>query len=322
MKDFPLITIGVLCYNTGEFVVESLDCIKRQNYPNVEIIIIDDCSTDGISVDLVQKYIENNHLQCSFIRQKENKGISYNLNEIIEKTNSISKYLVLLGDDLWDDDFLRKSAEILEQSDENEILLYSDVRMMDYDTKEIIDETNSMTIHPNSENSQRLFSEHKGDLYKLKNKDLMEFLFETNPIYPIGMMLKTQPFKKAGGYCNKYFFEDYPTWFKLAKQGFDFLYYHKTLTTYVRHGKNISNIRNNEIRQVNRALTIENIAYCNRLYTLKKIVPQLIYNHGGEGWFSLAKIKFALHLMLQNKKIFPAIVSNIIDKVFKIERTY
>ncbi|MBK9793339.1 MAG: glycosyltransferase family 2 protein [Sphingobacteriales bacterium] len=120
-----------------KFVVESLDCIKKQHYPNLEIIIIDDCSTDGFSADLVQKYIDEQQLNCNYIRRKENKGISNNLNEIIRLSNLNSKYLVLLGDDLWDDNFLHTSVEILEKSNENEILVYSNLRQMDYESKEI-----------------------------------------------------------------------------------------------------------------------------------------------------------------------------------------
>lgn len=322
MKDYPLVTVGVLCYNTGKFVVESLDCIKKQYYPNLEIIIIDDCSTDGFSADLVQKYIDEQQLNCNYIRRKENKGISNNLNEIIRLSNLNSKYLVLLGDDLWDDNFLHTSVALLEKSSENEILLYSDVRIMQYETKEIVHESNSKNMHPDSENNKKLFQYREDDLYHLKHNDLLEFLFETNPIYAIGIMFKTRLFIKAGGFCDKYFYEDYPTWFKLTILGYDFLYYNKTLTTYVRHGANISNVRNKEVTDVMSLLKIENIARCRRLYTLKKVVPQLIYNYQTEGWFSYEKLKFTLLLIFRNPRIIIALISNITDKLFKIKRTY
>lgn len=322
MKTYPLVTIGVLCYNTGRLVVESMECIPKQQYPNLEIIIVDDCSTDGISAGLIQKYIDTQQLNCVFIRNKENKGISRNMNYIIDKASPESKYLTFLCDDLWDDNFLNTLVEILEQSNENEIFVYSDVRMMDYNTKEITGITDSIAIHPNSENAQRLFSRNKGSLYTLYNKEFIEFLFETNPIYPIGMLHKTSLLKKEGGFCTNYFFEDYPTWFKFAKLGYDFLYYHEALTRYVRHGNNISILRNIEIKKVNGQLIIENISYCNRIYTLKKIVPQIIYNYDTAGWFSFIKIKFIIQLISKNKKIVFALISNSIDKIFKIKRSY
>lgn len=322
MKAYPLVTIGVLCYNTGKFVVESMECIPKQHYPNIEIIIVDDCSTDGVSADIIQKHIDTHQLDCVFIRNTENKGISHNMNYIIEKASTESKYLTFLCDDLWDDKLLHTLVEILEKSKENELFVYSDVRMMDYNTKEITGITDSTAIHSNSENSQRLFSHNTGSLFTLPNKEFIEFLFETNPIYPIGMLYKTPFLKNEGGICSNYFFEDYPTWFKFASLGYDFLYYHEALSNYVRHGNNMSIQRNKEIKEVNRQLTIEFISYCNRIYTLKKIVPQLIYNYGEEGWVSLKKLRFAFQLISKNKKIIIAIISNSIDKVFKIKRVY
>lgn len=322
MSDYPLVTIGTLCYNSGRYVVESLECVKKQNYPNIELIIIDDCSTDKVSADLIQNYIDEHKIKCTYIRRTQNKGILYNLKEINEKASDKSKYLAFLSDDLWDDNFLHTSVALLEKSSENEIMLYSDVRIMQYETKEIVHESNSKNMHPDSENNKKLFQYREDDLYHLKHNDLLEFLFETNPIYAIGIMFKTRLFIKAGGFCDKYFYEDYPTWFKLTILGYDFLYYNKTLTTYVRHGANISNIRNKEVTDVMSLLKIENIARCKRLYTLKKVAPQLIYNYQTEGWFSYEKLKFTLLLIFRNPRIIIALISNITDKLFKIKRTY
>lgn len=315
MKQHPLVTIGILSYNTGKLVVESMGCIPKQQYPNLEIIIIDDCSSDGVSADLIQKHIDAQQLNCLFIRNNENKGISHNLNEIVKRASNDSKYLVLLGDDLWDDDFLRSSIDIMENSAPNEIMLYSDVRLMYYDTKEVFFESDSTTIHPESENSQKLFSHCVNDVYHLNNSDFLEFLFETNPIFAIGVVYKTALMKREGGFCTNYFFEDYPTWFKFAKAGYDFLYYHKTLTTYVRHGKNLTYTKGKEILDVIDRLKIENIAYCKQPYTLKKVVPQLLYNYPQPGWVSFAKFKLLLILVFRNKRIIPILFSLLWSKI-------
>ena len=41
-KSAPLVTIAVITYNSGEFVVETLESIKRQTYPNIELIVSDE----------------------------------------------------------------------------------------------------------------------------------------------------------------------------------------------------------------------------------------------------------------------------------------
>lgn len=315
MKDYPLVTVGVLCYNTGKFVVESLDCIKKQHYPNLEIIIIDDCSTDGFSADLVQKYIDEQQLNCNYIRRKENKGISKNLNEIVAISSLNSKYLVLLGDDLWDDNFLHTSVEILEKSKENEILLYSSSRQMDYDSKEIINIIGPFyTCNTTTTNFKNLFNEPDHLLYRLQNKHLLECLFETNMMCAIGVVIKLAPFKKSGGFCDNYIIEDYPTWFKLAREGFDFLFYNKTLTTYVMHGSNMSLTKREQIRQINLQLKIDNIKYCSRIETLNQFVPIAVYSVD-EKRFSLKKIFFALKLASKNYRVILSLLSYFFKKL-------
>lgn len=314
MKAYPLVTIGTLCYNSGKYVVESLDCIKKQNYPSIELIIIDDCSTDGFSADLVQQYIDKNNIACTFIRRTKNKGILYNLKEIVNIANPESKYLTFLSDDLWDDEFLITSIQILENSHENEILTYCNSRQMNYgnnEIKNIIGPFN--TCNTSSSNFKNLFNKHHNQLYTLQNKYLLECLFETNMICAIGVVIKVAPFKKSGGFCDNYIIEDYPTWFKLAREGFDFLFYNKTLTTYVMHGSNMSLTQQEEIRQINLQLKIDNIKYCHRIQTLNQFVPSAIYNVDSRK-ISLKKIFFALRLISKNFKVILSLLIYFLKK--------
>lgn len=315
MENYPLVTIGTLCYNTGKYVVESLECIKRQNYPNIELIIIDDCSTDNFSTNYIQKYIAENNLQYTFICRNENKGILYNLKEIVNKASDESKYLTFLSDDLWDDNFLHSNVEMLEKSAENDILIYSNTRQLDYETKEI-----KNTIGPfhscdtTTSNFKNLFNNHDGLLYRLKNKYLLECLFETNMVCTIGIVIKISPFKKLDGFCNKYIIEDYPTWFNLAKAGFDFLFYNSILTTYVMHGNNMSLTKQEEIKQINLQLKIDNIKYCTRVETLNQFVPIAIHRVD-ENRITIKKIFFGLKLISENYKVILSLLSYFSKKI-------
>ena len=42
----PLVSIVVLTYNSSDYVLETLDSIKCQDYPNLELIVSDDGSND------------------------------------------------------------------------------------------------------------------------------------------------------------------------------------------------------------------------------------------------------------------------------------
>ncbi|MEE1317136.1 MAG: glycosyltransferase, partial [Prevotella sp.] len=43
----PLITILTPAYNAERFICRCLDSLTAQTYPHIEIIVVDDCSTDA-----------------------------------------------------------------------------------------------------------------------------------------------------------------------------------------------------------------------------------------------------------------------------------
>jgi glycosyltransferase involved in cell wall biosynthesis len=53
--DYPKISVIIHCFNRENFIEETLDSVIKQNYPNVELIVIDDNSTDK-SWDIIQRY--------------------------------------------------------------------------------------------------------------------------------------------------------------------------------------------------------------------------------------------------------------------------
>lgn len=55
-QNYPLITIGVSTYNRKDYLQQSLDSLLVQSYPNCEIIVIDDGSSDGTDEMMREKY--------------------------------------------------------------------------------------------------------------------------------------------------------------------------------------------------------------------------------------------------------------------------
>src|SRR6188474_3378131 len=97
-KSLPLVTVFSLVYNTGKYVIEAIESVKANNYPNIQHIIIDDCSYDGVSTELVSDWIKENNYNCTFIKHEKNQGICRTLNEILRLAKG--KYIFGVSDDL------------------------------------------------------------------------------------------------------------------------------------------------------------------------------------------------------------------------------
>lgn len=66
----PLVSIIIPVYNDGEFIARSLHTALAQSLKNIEIICVDDCSTDN-SVEVIKKFIKKD-MRVRLVKQKEN----------------------------------------------------------------------------------------------------------------------------------------------------------------------------------------------------------------------------------------------------------
>jgi len=96
----PLISVVVLTYNSSDYIIETLESIKNQDYPNLEIIVSDDGSVDR-TCPIVSDWIENNKdlfKRALLIKSFKNRGICHNYNQGV--FNSQGVYIKTIdGDD-------------------------------------------------------------------------------------------------------------------------------------------------------------------------------------------------------------------------------
>ena len=78
----PLVSIICLCYNHAPFLKEALDSVLAQTYSNLEILVVDDVSTDN-SVEVIQGYVHR-FPEIRFIRHTKNKGNCASFNEAFQ----------------------------------------------------------------------------------------------------------------------------------------------------------------------------------------------------------------------------------------------
>jgi len=79
MKKNPLVSVVITCYNYEKYVGESIESVLNQDYENIELIIINDGSTDG-SDFVIRSYKKDN--QLTYI-SRANKGIVATRNQAL-----------------------------------------------------------------------------------------------------------------------------------------------------------------------------------------------------------------------------------------------
>lgn len=78
----PLVSVIVVTYNSSKYVLETLDSVKEQTYPHLELIITDDSSTDD-TVSICEKWLETHKMRfcdARLLTSNCNTGITANRN--------------------------------------------------------------------------------------------------------------------------------------------------------------------------------------------------------------------------------------------------
>jgi len=96
LKLDSLVTIGVTNYNSEKYIRDFLDSLVSQTYKNIEVIIVDDCSTDG-SPEIIKEYAKK-YDYIKLIEHETNKGCpDYGRDEILSVAKG--KYLIFFDSD-------------------------------------------------------------------------------------------------------------------------------------------------------------------------------------------------------------------------------
>lgn len=132
-KQVPLVSVAIITYNQKDFLYECIESILEQDYPNFEIVIADDASTDGTQ-DMLREY--NRKYPGKFVLKlaKRNQGITANSNAAHFACSG--KYVAWMGgDDLMLPRKLSKQVIFLENNPQCTIC-YHDLDVFDSKTKQ------------------------------------------------------------------------------------------------------------------------------------------------------------------------------------------
>lgn len=103
----PLVTIGIPTYNRADGNLPlAIDCALAQTYPNLEVVVSDNCSTDHTPALLSQV----TDPRFRYVRQETNLGANGNFNACLQTAKG-DYFLLFHDDDLVDPDFVSTCME-------------------------------------------------------------------------------------------------------------------------------------------------------------------------------------------------------------------
>lgn len=218
--DTPLVSVLVSCFNYAQYVESALLSILSQDYPNFELIVVDDGSEDG-SEHVIRRVIEQAGKdtlarRIEFVRQ-ENQGVSAALNTALSSARG--KYIATFdADDVMPPGRLKLQVDYLEKEPLVGCVGGQAVRIDD-----------------------------KGKLLPKKDKKRKVCRYEFSQALAMALvvgggvaMYRREAMDAAGGYDPAIKIQDFQMTLKVARAGFFIDVLPDVVTFYRKHGDSLS----------------------------------------------------------------------------------
>lgn len=188
------VSVIIPTYNVENYIEESIYSIINQTYKNIEIIVVDDCSTDKTYEKLME--IQKLDKRLIVLRNEKNSKICYSLNRALQ--HATGEYIVRMdGDDISELDRIEKQIIYLKE--------HSDVDLVGVGTINIDENGNEI--------SRTSYSEDFNILKKISKY--------ASPVLHI-WMAKKNVYDKLNGYREMPYVEDYDFLLRMITSGYKF----------------------------------------------------------------------------------------------------
>ena len=210
-----LVSVIIPTYNRKSTLKRAIDSVLNQTYQNFEIVIVDDCSTDGTG-EFINSYSDNRILYYKNEKNmggaaSRNVGLGYSHGEIIAFLDS---------DNEWKDEYLEKRLGVIAEGYD-----------FTFGRIEIIEENGNCVVLP-VENASILNNFN----------ELMDTILEHNVVDTNGVVMKRICYESCGGFSNnlkKY--QDWDYFMKiLGSQKFNYYFCDDILINNYRQSDSIS----------------------------------------------------------------------------------
>ncbi len=204
----PLVTVYIVNFNYARYLKKSIDSVLAQTFKNIQILIIDDGSTDDSH--RILDYYEN--VYGIEVVRNTNKGLTASNNSALRLAKG--KYITRLdADDFFHEDAIRQLTRPMEENN-SLVAIFPDYAVIDADEN---------VLHYESRNNFK------------RDVDLFD-----SPAHGACTLIRLEILKKAGGYNEAYLCQDgWDAWLKLIKFG-SVQNISLPLFYYRQHGENLT----------------------------------------------------------------------------------
>lgn len=292
MSEKGLVSVVIPCYNAEKYIEESVYSIINQTYNNLEIICVDDCSTDNTLKILKQLALKDRRVIV--LQNPENLKISKTLNRGIEY--STGEYIARMdADDIALPVRIEKQIEFLEANPEVGLC---------GTCCEKIDAT----------------GKHVGYMrYPLKHEELKSALLFTSVFIHPTVVFRKKIFNELGGYRDLMPVEDFEYWIRII-QHFQVANLMDVLLKYRWHGDNVTVTQNAlRIDQLSKVLILHQDFFINQNSYQKYNLRFMLANWGQKSDIdTITLIKTATNEILRCNKLKHIFNQSVLRKVVLI----
>lgn len=217
MNNTPLISLIIPCYNAEFSLEKCLKSVIEQDYPTLEIIIIDDGSTDNSSK--IYEEFQRKDQRIKIIKQ-ENAGVANARNKGIKSANG--EYLCFVDSDDWvEKNYCSELYRLL-------ISENADISIIEASYENLDGEV----IFQKPTSSEKVFDGNRALVLLLEDKVLQS--------HPWGKLYKVSFLKNINFPENLKCFEDYSTLFKVFDKAIKVVKSNEKLYHYIQHDDSLS----------------------------------------------------------------------------------
>lgn len=255
-----LVSVLVPCYNHENYVQDTIRSIIEQTYSNIELLVIDDGSTDNSFNKILEiKELYRNRFKRFVALKQNNKGIISVINELIRLSGG--DYLsIVASDDILEAEAISSEICVL-NANPNIMLVTGKNDIIDSDGKVCYWDEYRNNVYEKSKAKWLSFSDYISDTLKinLKGKEFgcYDKLLVCNHV-PNGYLIRKSVFDLIGYYTPQAPLEDWWLMLQISKYG-ELGFIDKTVLKYRWHGAN-------QMKNIEHIMQME---HATRLYEYK-----------------------------------------------------